>query len=306
LDFIIYTLVFYFMFHHSSGFCLIFLMFIMDPFVNSSKFSKNVNRRSPNSQALNVDDSESHSNMADVDHKPSTLSRSKRENVEHPFDKHKMPLDKLKLAFKAKLKRAASTGGNWRGNLTLNRASSISDTSNNSTKKTKSGSFAALGISKEVIKGLYHAGYKLPTPVQRRVIPPMMQGHDVVAMARTGSGKTAAFLVPAICRVMDLTVKGREKSRVLGLQCLVLEPTRELALQTFLFCKKYAKFTPLTASVVTGGESLEAQFAALAANPEVLVATPGRLMQVRPLPEPRRPRVADCGRRRRCCTRCQP
>ena len=195
-------------------------------------------------------------------------------------------LESLKRKFKEKLKRRKAPLS--RLGLAADRSSNHNETSrhsehggsNSTKKKERPGSFASLGISKEVIKGLYHAGYKFPTPVQRRVIPPMMQGLDVVAMARTGSGKTAAFLVPAICRVVELTAKGREKGLVLGLQCLVLEPTRELALQTFLFCKKYAKFTPLTATVVTGGEPLEAQFAALAANPEVLVATPGRLMQV--------------------------
>jgi len=105
----------------------------------------------------------------------------------------------------------------------------------------------------------------------RQVIPRVLGGGDVVAMARTGSGKTAAFLAPMACRLVeaaehDMIAGGR---RVSGLRGLILLPTRELALQTFLFFKRYAKFTTLSACLIAGGESIEAQFAALATNPEV-------------------------------------
>lgn len=114
------------------------------------------------------------------------------------------------------------------------------------------------------------------------MIPHILSGGDVVAMARTGSGKTAAFLSPMACRLAEIASQDlvRGGRRVSGVRGLVVVPTRELALQTFLFFKKYAKFTSLSACLIAGGEPIEAQFAALATNPEVAVATPGRLLQI--------------------------
>jgi len=147
-------------------------------------------------------------------------------------------------------------------------------------KKHRPGSFQALGLDNSLLRGMYHAGYKFPTPVQRKVIPHVLSGNHVVAMARTGSGKTAAFLAPMIQRLVTLTAKARSTGRVLGVKGLVLLPTRELALQAFTFFKTYAKFTPISACLMAGGESIDAQFSALAANPEVVIATPGRLLQI--------------------------
>ena len=122
---------------------------------------------------------------------------------------------------------------------------------------------------------LFHAlrrkGYRLPTPVQRKTIPLIMAGHDVVAMARTGSGKTAAFLLPLLHRL-------RSHSLVAGARGLVLSPTRELALQTLKVVTDLAHFTDLRSCALVGGDLLEAQFQALADAPDVLVATPGRLL----------------------------
>ena len=93
----------------------------------------------------------------------------------------------------------------------------------------------------------------------------------MVAMARTGSGKTAAFLLPLLQRL-------RCHSAVAGARGLVLSPTRELALQTHKFAKDMSHFTDIRLCVLVGGDALEGQFEALAANPDVLVATPGRLL----------------------------
>jgi len=135
--------------------------------------------------------------------------------------------------------------------------------------------FVALGLdARRIVRALVHCGYREPTPIQRKVIPLILSGRDVVAMARTGSGKTAAFLVPLIQRI------ALHPTQCVGVRGLVLSPTRELALQTFKFLCEYAKYARLRAALLIGGESLEAQFAALAQNPEVLVATPGRLLQV--------------------------
>eukprot|EP00906_Rhabdomonas_costata_P027976 RCo039707 len=135
------------------------------------------------------------------------------------------------------------------------------------------GSFAALGLRREVLRGIYQLGYSMPTPIQRKAIPLLLQGRDVVAMARTGSGKTAAFLLPMIHRL-------QQHSPSVGARALILSPTRELALQTLRFHTKLASQTDLRVCILAGGFSIEDQFADMSANPDVIIATPGRLLHV--------------------------
>ncbi|CAE7455523.1 Ddx54 [Symbiodinium necroappetens] len=137
-------------------------------------------------------------------------------------------------------------------------------------KKAKPGSFQGLGLSPPVFKAIMRLGYKVPTPVQRRSIPVILEGQDTVAMARTGSGKTAAFVIPILERL-------KQHSESVGCRAVVLSPTRELALQTAKACRQLAKFLDLRICVLVGGQALEAQFEHLANNPDVLVCTPGRL-----------------------------
>ncbi|CCI43607.1 unnamed protein product [Albugo candida] len=142
---------------------------------------------------------------------------------------------------------------------------------NNSKKNKKGGGFQHLGLSNPVYRAVMAMGYKVPTPIQRKSLPLILSGKDVVGMARTGSGKSAAFLIPLIEKL-------KEHSTRVGLRGLVLAPTRELALQTLQFTKGLAKYTSLRISLIVGGEGMEQQFSALASNPDILVATPGRLM----------------------------
>lgn len=100
-----------------------------------------------------------------------------------------------------------------------------------------------------------------------------MEGRDVVAMARTGSGKTAAFLIPLFERLKMRTAKA-------GARALILSPTRELALQTLRFAKELGKFTGLKPAVILGGDSMENQFTAIHGNPDIIIATPGRFLHV--------------------------
>ncbi|XP_064024507.1 ATP-dependent RNA helicase DDX54 isoform X1 [Pogoniulus pusillus] len=139
-------------------------------------------------------------------------------------------------------------------------------------KKKKSGGFQSMGLSYPVFKGIMKKGYKVPTPIQRKSIPAILRGRDVVAMARTGSGKTACFLIPMFERL-------RAPSRA-GARALVLAPTRELALQTLKFTKELGKFTGLKTALILGGDKMEDQFAALHENPDIIIATPGRLVHV--------------------------
>ncbi|XP_067665938.1 ATP-dependent RNA helicase DDX54-like isoform X2 [Haliotis asinina] len=139
-------------------------------------------------------------------------------------------------------------------------------------KKKKSGGFQAMGLSYPVYKGVTRKGYKIPTPIQRKTIPLIMDGKDVVAMARTGSGKTAAFLIPMFEKLKAHSAKGA--------RAMIMSPTRELALQTLKFTKELGKYTGLKAAVILGGDRMENQFAALHENPDIIIATPGRFLHV--------------------------
>ena len=130
-----------------------------------------------------------------------------------------------------------------------------------------------MGLSPTVLRGVRRKGFRLPTPIQRRALPPALAGADVVAMARTGSGKTAAFALPIIQRL------GAHSPRA-GARALVLAPSRELALQTRKHIADLARYTDLRIAALVGGDALDAQFAELASNPDVLVATPGRLLHL--------------------------
>ncbi|CAB1318548.1 unnamed protein product [Coregonus sp. 'balchen'] len=140
-------------------------------------------------------------------------------------------------------------------------------------KKKKSGGFQSMGLSYPVFKGVMKKGYKVPTPIQRKTIPVILDGKDMVAMARTGSGKTAAFLVP-------MFEKLKAPQAQTGARALILTPTRELALQTMKFTKELGKFTGLKTALILGGDRMDDQFAALHENPDIIIGTPGRLMHV--------------------------
>lgn len=148
--------------------------------------------------------------------------------------------------------------------------------------KHRPGSFPALGLCPELCSALTRKGYGFPTPIQRRVIPSVLAGRDVVAMARTGSGKTASFLAPLLHRLSVLPCPVAASARRNGPRALIVTPTRELALQTLRFYKAYGRELdpPVRATVIVGGTPLEAQFESLAVCPELVVATPGRLLQM--------------------------
>jgi ATP-dependent RNA helicase DDX54/DBP10 len=108
--------------------------------------------------------------------------------------------------------------------------------------KTKTGGFQSFQLSLPVFKAIMRMGYQLPTPIQRKAIPALLAGHDCVCMARTGSGKTAAFLIPL---VEKLSISLNEKQQSSGdrpVRGLILSPTRELAIQTLAVCNSLCKF----------------------------------------------------------------
>ncbi|KYQ54001.1 ATP-dependent RNA helicase DDX54 [Trachymyrmex zeteki] len=137
----------------------------------------------------------------------------------------------------------------------------------------KSGGFQSMALSFPVLKGILKRGYKIPTPIQRKTIPLALEGRDVVAMARTGSGKTACFLIP-------LFEKLKARQAKTGACALILSPTRELALQTLKFIKELGRFTGLKSAVILGGDSMDNQFSVIHGNPDIIVATPGRFLHI--------------------------
>uniref|UniRef100_A0A1Q3EXX3 RNA helicase n=1 Tax=Culex tarsalis TaxID=7177 RepID=A0A1Q3EXX3_CULTA len=140
-------------------------------------------------------------------------------------------------------------------------------------KKKSGGGFQAMGLSMPVLKGILKMGYKVPTPIQRKTIPLIMEGRDVVAMAKTGSGKTGCFLIPLFEKLKQREIKK-------GARALILSPTRELAIQTFKFIKQLGKFMDLKTILVLGGDSMDTQFAAIHTLPDIIVATPGRFLHL--------------------------
>jgi superfamily II DNA/RNA helicase len=134
--------------------------------------------------------------------------------------------------------------------------------------------FAELGLSEEILKAVDEAGYQLATPIQEKAIPWFLQGRDLIGIAQTGTGKTASFTLPMI----DILSSGRAKARMP--RSLILEPTRELAAQVAENFDKYGKYTRLTKALLIGGESFVDQQKALEKGADVLIATPGRLLDL--------------------------
>jgi ATP-dependent RNA helicase DDX54/DBP10 len=114
----------------------------------------------------------------------------------------------------------------------------------------KGGGFQAMGLNATLLKSITKMGYKVPTPIQRRAVPLIMDRQDVVGMARTGSGKTAAFVIPMIQAM-------RAHSAKFGARAIILSPSRELALQTLKVVKDLGRGTDLRTVLVVGGESLD-------------------------------------------------
>ena len=131
-------------------------------------------------------------------------------------------------------------------------------------------SFAELGLRNSVLKGITELGFTAPTHIQSELIPVALEGHDVLGQARTGSGKTAAFGLPLF----------HMAQRALEFQTIVLVPTRELAIQIAGELTNFGKYTPIRVTAIYGGESVRKQQQELAGGPEIIVATPGRLMDL--------------------------
>ena len=135
-------------------------------------------------------------------------------------------------------------------------------------------SFEALGLSEELLRAVTDSGYTVPSPIQASAIPSVLMGRDIIGVAQTGTGKTASFVLPMI----DILAQGRGRARMP--RSLILEPTRELAQQVSENFVKYGKYHKLNMALLIGGVSMGDQLAALEKGVDVLIATPGRLMDL--------------------------
>ncbi len=140
-------------------------------------------------------------------------------------------------------------------------------------------SFESLGLRADILRSIAEAGYNTPTPIQSQAIPAVLKGGDILAGAQTGTGKTAGFTLPLLEKLsqkaVDKTAKGRRPVRA-----LILTPTRELAAQVHESVRTYGKYLPLRSTVVFGGVSINPQMMNLRGGTDVLVATPGRLLDL--------------------------
>ncbi|GAA4886136.1 ATP-dependent RNA helicase RhlE [Flaviramulus aquimarinus] len=136
-------------------------------------------------------------------------------------------------------------------------------------------SFQTLGLSEALLKAISKKGYTTPSPIQQKAIPPVLQGKDVLASAQTGTGKTAGFTLPLLHLLSE-----NSKTKYRPIRALILTPTRELAAQVYANVREYSEFLNLRSAVIFGGVNQKPQVATIRQGIDILVATPGRLLDL--------------------------
>src|SRR5437016_7098884 len=134
--------------------------------------------------------------------------------------------------------------------------------------------FRALGLEPRILQAVQEAGYTEPTPIQSAAIPQVLGGHDLIGIAQTGTGKTAAFTLPILTRLAAQPAQRR------GVRVLVIAPTRELVVQIEENVRAFARHSPLRVATVIGGVSERPQINALREGLDIVIATPGRLLDL--------------------------
>ena len=137
-------------------------------------------------------------------------------------------------------------------------------------------SFKSLGLSEPLLQAIQKKGYETPSPIQAKAIPPVLEGKDVLASAQTGTGKTAGFTLP----LLHLLSSDKREQRHRPIRALILTPTRELAAQVYANVKEYSEFLNIRSTVIFGGVNQKPQVNKLSQGVDVLVATPGRLIDL--------------------------
>jgi len=136
--------------------------------------------------------------------------------------------------------------------------------------------FKELNLSQPLLKAVEEQGYTTPTPIQAQAIPAIMQGKDVLAAAQTGTGKTAGFALPLLHRLSQ----NKSHTKKYQIRALVLTPTRELAAQVAQSVEDYGKYLPFKHRVIFGGVGINPQLADLRRGVDIVIATPGRLLDI--------------------------
>ena len=139
--------------------------------------------------------------------------------------------------------------------------------------------FDDLGLAPDLLRAIADQGYAEPTPIQAQAIPIVLSGQDLMGGAQTGTGKTAAFTLPLLQRILAFASASPSPARH-PVRVLMLAPTRELAIQVHESVKTYSKYIPIRSSCVFGGVDIKPQIAEIRCGVEVLVATPGRLLDL--------------------------
>ena len=136
--------------------------------------------------------------------------------------------------------------------------------------------FQSLNIIEPILRSLQQEGYEIPTPIQKEAIPIVLRGKDLLGCAQTGTGKTAAFAIP----ILQLLHASKSIDKKRKVRSLIVTPTRELAIQIGESFKAYGRHTGLTSTVIFGGVNQNPQTASLQKGVDILVATPGRLLDL--------------------------
>ena len=145
--------------------------------------------------------------------------------------------------------------------------------------RSKNMNFDELNLAPALLKAVHETGYETPTPIQAQAIPAVLAGHDLLAGAQTGTGKTAAFTLPMLHR-LSLSAAPKNKFGGKGIRALVLTPTRELAAQVEESVREYGKYLDINSTVVFGGVGMNPQIDRIKRGVDILVATPGRLLDL--------------------------
>ncbi|CED82342.1 atp-dependent rna helicase dhh1 [Phaffia rhodozyma] len=164
---------------------------------------------------------------------------------------------------------STSQSSEWKSKLNLPQRDARPQTED--VLNTKGGDFEDYNLKRELLMGIFEAGFEKPSPIQEEAIPVALTGRDILARAKNGTGKTAAFTIPSLQRVNPKRPK---------IQALLLVPTRELALQTSQVCKTLGKHLGINVMVTTGGTTLKDDIMRLAEPVHVLVGTPGRILDL--------------------------
>jgi superfamily II DNA/RNA helicase len=177
-----------------------------------------------------------------------------------------------RASFQERATTTVTTSGAEAGSSEVIETNIESSTTSPSLASPAASGFDTLGLSAEILKAVVDSGYTTPTPIQAQGIPHVLQRRDMIGIAQTGTGKTASFTLPMI----EMLSRGRSKARMP--RALVLEPTRELADQVSESFDKYSKYSKLSHALLIGGVSMDDQVKKLDRGVDVLIATPGRLM----------------------------